>query len=84
MENLIGDYLIVGVLKNKAYAPRLLGLRDITEWSAEKQHLTLGFAMVCKACFQSAQERALSATARAADKRDLALGDIHADMLESG
>ena len=74
MEHLVGDYLIIRVLKDKAYSPRLLGLADSVERFAEKQHLALGLAMVGKACLESAQERTLSAAAGSADKRDPALG----------
>ena len=83
VEHLVGDYLVIRVLKDKAYAPCLLCLCDLAERFTEKQNISFGFAMVGKTCLKPAQERTLSAAARAADKSNLTLGDIHADMPES-
>ncbi len=83
MKDLVGHYLIIGMLEHEAYAPCLLGLRHLAQGSAEKAQLTLCPAVVCKAAFQPAQKRALSAAARTADKTYPALGNIHRDMLES-
>ena len=82
MKDLVGNYLIVRMLKNEAYAPCLLSLRHIIESSAEEAQLTLRPAVVCKTAFQPAQKRALAAAACAADESYPALGDVHCDMLE--
>ena len=60
MEHLVGDYLIIRVLKDKAYSPRLLGLADSIERFTENSTLALGLAVVGKACLESAQERTFS------------------------
>ena len=82
MEYLVGDYLIIRVLKNKAYSPCLLGLTNIVERFAEKQHIALGLAMVGKAGLEPAQERAFAAAAGSADKRDPALRYRHRYIVE--
>ena len=74
MKDLVGHYLIVGVLKHEANAPRLLRLGNLVKGIGEKKHLPCLLAVVGKAGLESAQERALAAAGRAAYERDAALG----------